>query len=139
MHHPRRQNVTTSKVGFFLKKKTVTCTKIAPKMANPRDIAREGRRRRRMVNPRDIAGEGRRRKSVSLRPVPISSRKGRIHCLRGVSGTQLNPNGRVPGRIDSQATYIVYPVCFGVHLVFFFFLCRSVEAQVLSWVPAANT
>ena len=51
MHHPQRQNVTTSIAGL----KTVTYAKISPTMVNPRDIAGE-RRRRRMVNPRDIAG-----------------------------------------------------------------------------------
>ena len=44
MHHPWRWNVTTSVVWF---KKMVTYTKISPKTVNPRDIAEEGRRRRR--------------------------------------------------------------------------------------------
>ena len=35
MHHPHRRNVTTSMVGL----KTVTYTKISPKMVKPRDIA----------------------------------------------------------------------------------------------------
>ena len=35
MHHPRRQNVTTSMVGV----KTVIYTKISPRMVNPRGVA----------------------------------------------------------------------------------------------------
>ena len=46
MHHPRRQNVTTSVVGL----KTVTFTKISPKLVNPRDIARNRRRWRRIMH-----------------------------------------------------------------------------------------
>ena len=71
--------------GGIEKKKKVTYTKISPKLANPRDIAGE-RRRRRMVNPRDIAGERRRRRMVNPRDIAGERRRRRMVNPRDIAG-----------------------------------------------------